>query len=205
MALIPQERPKQIALMVIVVSLAALYAVYTYWYTPTVIEIEELEARVAQLETANRQAQVVAARGGAELEERLAVYERHVDRLEELIPEREEVPTLLNSMAMQARDFGVELSAMRPEPPQVGEFYTLQSYQVEVVGEFHDVGQFLAAIASLPRIITPVDLNVETFAGNTAREDMVAPVRADFRIETYVVPAPGAAPAEQAPPVEGDA
>ncbi|MEX0935718.1 MAG: type 4a pilus biogenesis protein PilO [Gemmatimonadota bacterium] len=191
MALIPQERPKQIALMVIILAAAGLYVLHTYWYTPTVVEIEELEARLSQLETQNRQAQVVAARGGAELEERLAVYERHVDRLEELIPEREEVPTLLNSMAMQAREFGVDLSAMRPEPPQVGEFYTLQSYLVEVVGDFHDVGQFLSSIASLPRIITPVDMNLEVFSGSAARQEMVAPVRAEFRIQTYVVPGRG--------------
>lgn len=188
MALIPQERPKQIALVVGVAALGLLYAVHAYWYTPQVLEIETLESRLTQLQDQNRAAEVTAARGGAQLEERLAVYERHVARLEELIPRGEEVPALLNSMAMEARQAGVELGSMRPEPAQPGEFYTRQGYEWAVIGEFHDVGRFLTAVASLPRIVTPLDIQIERFTGTLPREDLQAPILARFRVETYVLP-----------------
>jgi type IV pilus assembly protein PilO len=188
MALIPQERPKQIALVVIIGALAALYAFHTYWYVPRVEEVESLQSRLTQLEDRNRQAQVAAARGGAELEERLAVYERHLDRLEELIPQNEEVPALLNSIVLEARRMGVEMAFLNPGPSIPGEFYTEQSYEMAVVGDFHPVARFLTAVASLPRIITPVDLDVEMFTGTPPRADMVAPITARFRVQTYVLP-----------------
>ncbi len=84
MALLPQETPKQIALFVAILALGGFYAFYTYWYSPRFAEVEVMESRLSQLETMNRQAQVVSARSGSDLQERLAVYERHVDRLEEL-------------------------------------------------------------------------------------------------------------------------
>jgi len=191
MALIPQERPKQIALLVVIAALAGLYAFHTYWYRPQIEEVEGLQSRLTQLEDRNRQAQVAAAVGGADLEERLAVYERHIGRLEQLIPQNEEVPALLNSIVLEARRVEVEMALLNPGPSSPGEFYTMQSYDLAVVGEFHGVGRFLTAIASLPRIITPVDVDIEPFTGGTPRGDMEAPVTARFRIQTYVLPGSG--------------
>jgi type IV pilus assembly protein PilO len=199
LALLPQETPKQIALLVAILTLGGMYAFYTYWYEPRALEIEEMETRLSQLETMNRQAQVVSARSGPDLAERLAVYERHVDRLEELIPAREEVATLMNSLTLEAQRAGVDLTGLTPEAPLPGELYTLQSYGVSVVGDFHDVGRFLAAVASLPRIVTPVDLVIEPFGGPAVRLEMTAPVSARFRVQTYVLPDPGVS-AETPPP-----
>jgi type IV pilus assembly protein PilO len=188
MALIPEEQHKRIALVLGLLALAVLYLAHTYWYTPTVEQIDRLQARVTQLEDQNRRAQIIAARGGEELEQRLAEYERHVSRLEQLIPAGEEVPALLNAIAMEAQRVRVTLSSWQPEPSQPGEFYTQESYEMSVTGEYHDVGHFLTAIASLPRIITPVDLRLEIAAGPAPREDIESPVVAQFRIRTYVLP-----------------
>jgi len=188
MALLPQERHKQIALLVGFLALAGMWAFYDYWYNPRVMEIEGLQARLEQVEDQNRRAQVVAARGGVELEERLAIYQRHVQRLEELIPETEEVPALLNSIATEARRSRIDLGSLRPEPSAPGEFYDRQSYELAAVGEYHDIGRFLTAVASLPRIITPMDVEVEQHTGPNPRAEVENPVVARFRIETYVIP-----------------
>lgn len=188
MALIPDEQHKRVALMVGVLALGALYLAHAYWYTPRSERIAQLEARVTQIEDQNRRAQIIAARGGEELEARLAAYERHVARLEQLIPAGEEVPALLSAIAMEAQRVRVTMDGFQPEPSQPGEFYTRESYEMSVIGEYHDVGRFLTAIASLPRIITPVDLRLQTAAGAAVRDDVESPVRAEFRIRTYVLP-----------------
>ncbi len=187
MALIPSDPRQRNALLVIIASLAVVYLFYDYWYEPRVEEITTLEVRLETLQGQNRQAQMMATRGGDDLEERLAVYERHVQRLEALIPSTEEVPTLLNSMAQEARQAGVELGSMRPEAAQPGSHYIRQSYELGVMGSFHDVARFLTAIASLPRIITPVDLEIRPYTG-PAIQEVESPIQARFRIETYVVP-----------------
>lgn len=198
MALIPQKPTQRAALMVFVVAAAVLYLFYDHWYTPRRLEADDMAARLEQLESANRRAQIVAARGSEDLIERLALYERHIVTLERLIPKSHEVPTLLNNMAMEARRTGVELSLMRPEPAEPGPFYTKRSYEIGAVGEYHDVGRFLTSVASLSRIITPVDLDVSQFEGEAEAIEYDAPVTARFRIQTYVLPAPGEIPPDVA-------
>jgi type IV pilus assembly protein PilO len=199
-ALLPQEKPKQIALVVGLIALAGLYGFYEYWYSPRAAEVETVSARLVQLQDRNRQAQVAAARGGVDLEERLSIYERHVARLEELIPQSEEVSALLSSVATEARLAGVEVVVLNPGPSQPEAFYTRQTYEMAVIGDYHPVARFLTAVASLPRIITPVDMEIQPFDGSILRDDMEAPITARFRIETYVLPS--SAPIE-GPPMQG--
>lgn len=191
MKLIPEKKNQQAAFFAIILAVGAMYGFYQYWYTNRQDELAAMEARLEQLEDQNRRAQIVATRGGKELEEKLALYERHLLRLEQLIPESEEVPALLNSMAVEARQNRVELALMRPEEPLIGEYYTTRSFNIGVMGEYHDVGRFLTAIASLPRIVTPVDLDmsVSTRSSNRDEDDASkAPVLAQFNIKTYVIP-----------------
>jgi len=147
------------------------------------------------------------ARGGTELEERLGQYERHVDRLEALIPQSEEVAALLNQISASARITGVSDPEMRPEPDEVGDFYTKESYEIEVIGDYHDIGRFLTHIASLPRIITPMDLELLHFQGDPEilDPDLENPLSARLRIQTYILPSQDAGPPAEggAPPIQG--
>lgn len=205
MALIPDDPKQRNALLLGLVAVALFYVFWAYWYSPNQTEIETNTARLQSLDQNNRLAQIIVARGGAELEARLAEYERHVDRLERLIPQDEEVAALLNQISAAARQTGVSDPGMRPEPDEVGAFYTKESYEVEVVGEYHDIGRFLTRIASLPRIITPVDLEITPFTGDVSLldPDLETPLTARLRIQTYILPQESAPPVEEVPGGEG--
>jgi type IV pilus assembly protein PilO len=155
----------------------------------------ELQTRVESLETVNRRAAVLAAQGGGDLEERLALYEAHVAQLEELIPGREEVPALLDDIGTRARLMNVDLRELQPQPREPGEHYDRTAYHMAVVGEYHAVARFLTEVASLSRIVTPTQVEVALFGQPQQYRDLESPVQAVFRIETYVLPEPGANPA----------
>jgi len=70
---------------------------------------------------------------------------------------------------------------------------------MNAIGEYHNVARFLTEIASLSRIVTPVELTVEPFQQPTMYPEYVSPILASFRIETYVLPEAAAAP----PPAAG--
>lgn len=193
MALIPDDPKQRNALVIGVVALAGFYFFWSMWYSPRAEQVVGLETRLEQLERENQRAQTVATRGTENLEERLALYERHMIQLEQLIPDSEEVPRLLDQITGEARRHRVNMATTRPEPDEVGAYYTKDSYEYQVYGEYHDVGRFLAAIASLPRIITPVDVELALFSG-TQPLDMEWPVTATLRLETYLLPAPGTTP-----------
>lgn len=193
----PSDPKQRNALIVGLLLLALIYPFYSFWYKGKREEVTSMQTRLETLEDQNRRAQVLAARGGGDLEERLALYERQVGKLEELIPAAEEVAGLLDDISVRARRSRVELNKIVPEPPEPGTFYTKTSYEMSVIGEYHAVAAFLTEVASLPRIVTPVEVEVELFAQPNLFPEMQSPIQVNFRIETYVLPeaTPGPAPA----------
>ncbi len=187
MPLIPDDPKQKQALAVIAVSLVVLYFANSLWYTGATEAVEAQEARVENMQAQNRTAQALAIRAGQDTEERMALYERHIAQLERLIPESAEVPALMDEISTVEREVGVTVDMMRPEAEEPGDFYTKQTFEMRVFGEFHDVARFLTRIASLSRILTPIDVSVEEFNDPRALS-FDAPVVVNFRFQTYVIP-----------------
>ena len=186
MALIPDDPKQKQALAVIAVSLVVLYFANSLWYSGAMEAVEAEEARVENMQAQNRTAQALAIRAGQDTEERMALYERHIAQLEQLIPEEAEVAALVDQISLAGREVGVTVATLRTNPPEAGEFYTVQTFDMSVFGEFHDVGRFLTDIASLPRILTPMDVSVEEFV-DPRGSTFDSPVVVNFRFQTYVV------------------
>ena len=191
----PSDPKQRNSLLMGAVFLLALYPFNAFWYSDQTDAVDALTARLETLETQNRRASVTAARGGGDLEELMALYERHVSKLEELIPAAEEVPALVDDLMERSRLTSVSVDAFNPEPSQTGAFYTKTSYQMTVVGEYHSVGRFLTEIASLSRIVTSVEVDVSLHPQPTVFPEFDSPVVANFRIETYVLPGTSGPPA----------
>jgi len=196
MGLLPSSQDQQKKLLIAMIPLLLAFAYYQFVHTKRQVEIESLDERLTTLETTNAAAKAIAQEGGPELEQRLALLEQHVLKLEELIPKREEVPELLYSLGQRAQQTGVDLTRMKPETEEVGPHYTKQIYQFGVKGRYHDVGEFLSAVGSLPRIVTATELKLQATA-NEKHKDGSPLLTAEFRIMTYIVPEP-AAPADTA-------
>jgi type IV pilus assembly protein PilO len=200
MAIVPDDPKQRKALVVGLLALALFYVFWAYWYTPQNAEVEALEATRDQLDLDNTLAEIEATRGAQGLEEQLAVYKAYVDELEKLIPNSEEVAGLLNAISSAARQTGVSDPDMRPEPPEVGEFYTKEVYEIAVTGDYHNIGRFLTAIASLPQVITSSGLTLMPYLGDPDELNVEAenPLTATLMIQTYILP-----DADEVPPVEG--
>ena len=187
--------PKQRNLMLGGIAfLIAIVPFRMYMLSPRGLENTAVQEHVESLEGQNRRASVQAARGGGELEERNAIYERHVQKLEELIPAAEEVASLVNDISGAARAADVEPIRMVPEPAETGAFYSKTSYDMAVIGDYHNVARFLTNVGSLSRIVTPVEVDIQVYDQADRYPEMVTPVVVTFRIETYVLPDQPAAP-----------
>lgn len=187
MALLPQDPKKQKLILLGILPLAAAFGYYHFLHTPRASEAEVLEARVEKLAAQNDAMRAIVARFGADLPRRLAIYQEHVRHLEQLIPHREDVPRLIYQITERAMDSNVELAVIRPGTEQAGEFYTRQTFELQVVGEYHNIAEYLTAIGSLSRIVRPHELKLTV---ETPRPDGESSpkLRASFRIEVYVMP-----------------
>ena len=184
----PSDPKQRNALLIAIVLLALIYPFRSFWYNGKRQEVDAMQVRLETLQDQNRRAQVLAARGGGDLEERMALYERHVTKLEELIPAAEEVAGLLDDISVRARQVDADVARMIPEPAEQGAFYTKTSYDMSVIGEYHNVARFLTEVASLARIVTPVEMDIQLFDQSQLYPEYDSPVVASFRIETYVLP-----------------
>ena len=196
MSLLPSDPLRRGAVLCAFLAVSGLYFAHTYLFAPKAARAESLRLRLERLEEGNRDANRVAALGDGELEQRLALYREHIARLEALIPANEEVAALLDAISDEERRAGVEMTMMRPEPVEPGEYYDRLSYQVTVQGGYHAVGSFLAAIASLDRIVAPGDLVIAPVDASAGDQVEAGSILAGFRIRTYVATAHTPGPAD---------
>lgn len=192
MALIPTDPRQQKALVVGVAAITILYFANSFWLNPKREILEADQATLQTLEGSNRSAQLLATQGGRDLEERMALYERHISQLELLIPGEDQLAVLISDINSLARSARVEIQSFRPDGSEPVGSYTKETNAWSATGEFHDVARFLTQVASMERIVTPVDMDIQLFqnpAGGS--QGVVSPVLATFRIQTYVIPDDG--------------
>ena len=186
MGLGPSDPQQQRKLLIGIIPILLLGAYWYFFHGAKAEEVTNMRTRLETLEQNNNTARAIAQQGsGEDLARRLELYQEHMERLEQLIPSGEEVPDLLNMIASRAEATDVQLALMRPEEDAATEFYRRVTYEMGVIGTYHDVGQFLSEVGSLPRIVTPIDVTLRR------REETRNQLEASFRIETYVLPQPG--------------
>lgn len=193
MALPPLEPPqrKQLLYGGLVLALLA-FGFYDRVYTPRKAAIAELETRLESLNTVNARSRAITRGDRGEVDQQLALYRQQLEMAEGLIPSVEELPNLLDAISAEATRTGVELTLIQPVGATEEAYYTRRVYDMAVVGEYHQIGEFLSRVASLPRIVTPTNLVLSPRTSAAAPVEGVdaGPVRleARFSIETYVIP-----------------
>src|ERR671927_379455 len=146
---------------------------------------------IASFEAATDSAKKELAKGTvADVRKRLETYRASLVLLRRLVPERNEVPNLLDDISTRGKIRGVTLSQVVPQPVEPGPNpFNTYKYNMSVIGKYDQIGQFLADVASLQRIIVPYDLTVAAASGNTAKvlaDSTEALLEAKFQIRTYV-------------------
>jgi type IV pilus assembly protein PilO len=188
----PQQR-KQLLYGGALLALLA-FGFYDRVYTPRKAGMAELETRLEQLKTVNTRSRAITRGGSTEMDQQLALYRQQLELAEGLIPSDEELPNLLDAISAEAQRTGVELTLIQPVGATEEEYYTRRVYDMAVVGGYHQIGEFLTRVASLPRIVTPTNLTVAPRDGASGRPaaprpaGQPVPLEARFSVETYVIP-----------------
>jgi type IV pilus assembly protein PilO len=155
-------------------------------------QVAAIRDTIATLQAQTDSAKRELATGTVEdLKNRLDGYRASLAMLRRLVPERSEVPNLLDDMSTRARIRGVTLSRADPVlPAEAGPApFETQRFNVSVLGHYDQIGAFLADVASLQRIIVPVDVSLLAApapASKALGDSTGALLEAKFQIRTYV-------------------
>lgn len=146
---------------------------------------------IATLEAATDSAKKELARGTvADVRKRLESYRGSLTLLRRLVPERNEVPNLLDDISTRSKIRGVTLSQVVPQPVESGPVpFDTYKYNMSVIGRYDQIGQFMADVASLQRIIVPYDLTITVANSGAAKvlgDTTGSLLEAKFQIRTYV-------------------
>jgi type IV pilus assembly protein PilO len=204
MAGLPTSQRDQLLLAVGILMVIAAGA---YWYFVDDPQNTDLKTKVAHIDSLNAQnqrAKAQLARGSvAKIKAEADSMRANLDLLRTLVPAGSEVPALIDQVSNAARRVKLDLGAIDPMAPIEGTMFDTYRYRLKMTGAYHDIGQVLTNIASLNRVVAPINLsmipssapNVKAVAGQQA-------LIATFEIQTYVVRTapPKAPPAGKAPP-----
>ena len=190
MALLPTDQRSQIMMLLVLVAGAGGYFFWTKVQSPQSARIAAANAEADSLARIVEAAKRDLASGSVEdLRRKVEEYQGSLELMRRLVPQRNEVPTLIDDISTKAKVRGVTLGKIQPLSPEPGSPFDTFRYRLEVYGHFDQVGEYLADIASLPRIVVPQEVTLSTATPATQKllgDTLGALLLAEFSIRTYV-------------------
>lgn len=186
MALLPTNQRDQIKAATAIAAIALIVAYYMLVWSPKRDTLLVQQTRVDSLQAMNRQVKAEASRGSVkQLKAQARLYAEDLESMRHLVPTGNEVPALLDEISTAARHAGLDISDVVPEGVTPGDQFDTYRYKIGVTGPYHQVGQFLANVGSLQRIVAPINLSLLPASQASRRKDQ-ALLDAKFEIQTYV-------------------
>jgi type IV pilus assembly protein PilO len=121
-------------------------------------EFEAKQAKAANLENYQRQLEEMRESFGAMLRQ---------------LPDKTEVADLLVDVSQTGLAAGLEFELFQPQALVPREFYAELPIQIRVNGRFHEFGEFVSGLASLPRIVTIHDVKIKPPRESGGDDDLV--------------------------------
>lgn len=161
-------RRAAVVLAAVVLVLAGLW----FWVKPVYEQIESARNKEQSLlqELDGKQRKVAALDA---YKAQLAEMERQFGDMLRQLPSRAEVANLLTDISQKRVEAGLEEELFQPEPEVPKEFYAEIPNKIVLVGHYHQMGDFVSAVAALPRIVTVenVDIRAAGAASNARNSD----------------------------------
>ncbi|HEV8265213.1 MAG TPA: type 4a pilus biogenesis protein PilO [Gemmatimonadales bacterium] len=190
MALLPTDQRSQIMLLLILVAATGGYFFWTKVQSP---QREELAVTVAQRDSLRKiVADAIADLKSGSVEDllrRVEQYQGSLEIMRRLVPEANEIPTLIDDISTKAKVRGVTLDKFNPLSPEPGGAFDTYRYRLTVFGHYDQIGEYLADIASLPRVVVPQDVILSPATPQAAKllgDTLGSLLLAEFSIRTFV-------------------
>ena len=90
------------------------------------------------------------------------------------LPTSNETPGLLDDLSYVGTTSGLTFLKIGWLPEVEKEFYTELPIKIEVVGTYHEFGEFVGKVAQLPRIVSLHDFTIQTLGNNELTFSVVA-------------------------------
>lgn len=102
-----------------------------------------------------------------QLKEQLEQIEESFGDLLKRLPDKAEIESLLIDISQKGLAAGLEFKLFKPGGEKESEFYAELPIEITVLGTYHQFGEFISGVSSLPRIVTTHNIRIEGGKGTT--------------------------------------
>ena len=135
------------------VMAAVLGLGYFFYWSGQFEEQDVLAARELKLRD-DYKAKMAQAINLDALEAQQQQVNRYVERLEKQLPSKAEMAALLSDINQAGIGRGLQFELFKPGQVVVKDYYAELPIDIKVTGHYHDIGEFAADMAKMPRIVT---------------------------------------------------
>ena len=125
----------------------------------------------------------------------LEAYEQQLVEMQELLktmfrqlPNKTEMDKLLVDVSQTALAAGIDVQLFEPQAESFQDFYAERPIQVRMMGDYHEFGEFVSGVASLPRVVilTMHDISLRrAAAGQSLYGDSEGRLILEGQVRTY--------------------
>ncbi len=149
----------------LLICLLLVVAYYMMGYNPKIEKQEKLANRIADLESSLEEKKKMVGD--------LSQYKREVEQLNQdlqkaikLLPNRSEIPTLLQKISSLAQKSGLEILTFQPKPEVPQDFYAKVPVGLRLIGSYNEITNFFDAVGKLSRIVNIDNFNFAPSSAN---------------------------------------
>jgi type IV pilus assembly protein PilO len=158
--------PVGVKIVVYVLLFSALVGAAVYFYVnDQYIAVEREIAKEPPLKTEFKNKAFQVANLPA-LRKQMADVEGRFSELLTQLPTDKEVPGLLEELSDIGRGAGLAINSIALQPERKSKFYIELPINIDVVGSYHELGQFVSGVAAIDRIVTLHDFSVRPGSGD---------------------------------------
>jgi type IV pilus assembly protein PilO len=103
-------------------------------------------------------------------EEQLAEMQELLETMFRQLPSKTEMDKLLVDVSQTALGAGIDVQLFQPNAERLHDFYAERPISVRMLGDYHQFGEFVSGVASLPRVVilTMHDISLRRAGKNDA-------------------------------------
>ncbi len=165
---------------IVAIVICSMIIIFLGYWTDTKKQLAQLETaqqEELQLRTTFEAKQTKAANLEA-YKEQMATMKASFGALLRQLPEKTEVPGLLEDISHQGLATGLEFRTIRLQPEKEIDFYVELPIEISVIGTYHQFGEFVSNIAALPRIVTLHDFVIRPVTSESGGDNLVMNITA---------------------------
>jgi len=163
------------------VIVAIFYGYYALLYVPKQDDLQRLETQLLDVQQKLQESKD-AARRLPEFRKEVEELNRNFDKALAQLPDKKEIPTLLENITTTGRGANLEFLLFKPMAEVSKGFYAQVPVEVKVIGGYGDLVDFFQRVGEMSRIV-----NISNLKNSNAKDiDGKIKLTADFVVTTFM-------------------